>query len=146
MISLRIALLLLSISACSAQVVEPSNAGARDRWESSGIDSYQFHYKLNCFCFGPAVQGVTIVVKNGQVVQVILDETDAPADDIESFETIDTLFDQIDKFDKDEVYSYSATYDPDLGYPVFFAVDVDAMMADEEWGFAVSNFSIIEPQ
>jgi hypothetical protein len=134
----------LLLAAGNSELIEPSVAEARERWEQSNVENYRFFYKLQCFCVGPAAEGVFVTVIGGRVVNVELENTAATTLDFQSFDTIDSLFDQISKYDPDTVYSFSAKFDPDLGFPVEFFVDIHHMMADEEWGFIVNGFTIIE--
>jgi len=132
------------LAACNSKLVEPSTEEARERWEQANIENYRFFYKLRCFCLGPTAEGAFVTVRNGRVADVELENARATEEDIQAFETIDMLFDQISKYDPDSVYSISSTYDPELGFPVEFYVDINHMMADEEWGFIVSDFSILD--
>ena len=51
------------------------------------------------------------------------------------------MFGEIEKALDDGAFSVDATYDPELGYPTEYFIDVEELMADEEFGVVVLQLS-----
>ncbi len=115
----------------------------RELWRAQGIDSYTYDYQLSCFCGGPAIQPVTIEVRDGEVVEVTSRETGEPVDPefLEEFPTVEDLFEEIREALRREPFRFEATYHPGLGHPQEMFVDFEEHVNDEERGFTASNLA-----
>jgi hypothetical protein len=78
-----------------------------------------------------------VQVVNGKIVKV--DGTSCDEDAHGGGQTIEQLFDLIDKAEKNKVYRLVAEYDFDKGYPTSVYIDQDEMMIDEEMSYYVSD-------
>lgn len=118
-----------------------------ERWRDQGIDSYTYDYQLHCFCGGPAVQPVTIEVRDGEVVQVTFRETGEPVDPetVGEFPAVEDLFETIRGALSQEPFRLDVTYHPALGYPEELFVDFEEHVDDEERGFTAANLQQTDP-
>lgn len=99
-------------------------AVARATWAANRPDSYEFQYRLECECDqGPwtVLVGADDVVftheQNGQVPT-------AP------YESIESIFDEIDATIEDEIVPVSVEYDPNLGYPLTYIYNEPELPVD----------------
>jgi hypothetical protein len=149
MIRLLAALLL---AACGSGFFGPSDQRAldeaRNRWDSSGITSYTFDYRHDCFC-ADGGRLVRIQVESDLVVSVEPADSQGPlaAQNLSAWPTIDTLFSHIaslsnsDSFDG---YKFQATYDAVIGYPVSIQLVAPSNVADAGSTEQVSNFEPLD--
>ena len=63
---------------------------------------------------------------------------------LESFYTIDRIFEFIELKLDDEPEFYDIEYDSEYGYPNYLFFDMSKMIADEEIGYHISNFKILK--
>lgn len=108
------------------------------RWESLKIKNYQFEYTHNCFCSEEYRGPFKIEVKNGEVFSVngVLGNGNSWV----QLPTIDSLFQYIEKSQLSDYETLTVKYDPNYGFPTEFWIDPNKMIADEEFGFSLSNF------
>ena len=115
---------------------------AKSRWERSGITAYTYTTAQQCFCPQDYVAPVAVDVRDGVVQGVAF--ADGRAGDVpdpQRFGTVDDLFAKLqDAIDRGAV-SITVEYERQLGYPTTAFIDYDALIADEEQGFAVSELT-----
>ena len=105
-------------------------AAARQHWDDNRPpDGYRFEFAYQCFCSdrGPWVAEVD---GDGDVVSSTGPE-----------QTVDRMFDTLEETIELEVHSVSATFDPELGYPVSWYIDHDENVADEEGGAEILSLT-----
>jgi len=61
----------------------------------------------------------------------------------ESFYTINSLFDFIERKLKENPVVFQIEYDQDYGYPISMYFDISEMIADEEMGYNISDFKTL---
>lgn len=105
---------------------------ARERWEAAGLSGYTLTYQPTCFC--PQARW-TVIVEDGEVADSSVEGDAMQGPPM----TVADMFDAIQQAIDDGVATVSAEYDADLGHPVSYYVDVDQMMADEEYGVTVRS-------
>jgi hypothetical protein len=93
---------------------------ARARWEAAAVTDYTISYQPVCFCEQALLSGIVV---NG-------------VRDRRGWLDVEMMFDQLETALRDGVASFSAEYDPTLGYPTDYYIDFDRMTADEEFGVA----------
>jgi hypothetical protein len=93
---------------------------ARARWEAAAVTDYTISYQPVCFCPQTLLSGIVV---NG-------------VRDRRGWLDVEMMFDQLETALRDGVASFSAEYDPTLGYPTDYYIDFDRMTADEEFGVA----------
>lgn len=118
----------------------------RDLWSSQDIDHYKFNQSKVCYClFENDDFDWSIEVKKGQDAFVRYNNNliDALPDYALS---IEQLFNQIEKeLNRDPFpHKIEVKYNSEYGFPELFSIDIDEMMADEEYSFMNSEFEIIE--
>jgi hypothetical protein len=109
------------------------------RWRSYGFTDYEMLQTHNCFC---AYRGpYKVIVRANRVVSVIdpSNGLSLPREIQAWFKTVDELFAIIRTIDPGTVAAFTVEYDQLYGIPSFF-VDPSAQMADEEYGYSVTNF------
>ena len=117
-------------------------------WEAMGPDSYQFEFRRICFCIREFVAPVKIAVRGGTIVDVTFLESGLEAEepDPETYETIEGLLELLQEALDRKAFSLQVNYDPNFGYPTDADIDYDARIADEEFGFTVTDLSITQEQ
>ena len=118
----------------------------RALWSSSGVDSYRYRFRWECFC-GDYVQVVDIVVVNGAIASVVDASTGRPvsAEVAARYRTIDGIFGFLREAIDRPADSVRAVYDANLGYPAEGHVDYVLQVADEEMGFRIYGLSPLPP-
>ncbi len=108
------------------EIVQAELDDARTRWAEQGGRPYRWAYSPVCFC------------PDGEIrVDVIADRIVNSTG--EDGLTVDAAFDMVDE-QIGTAADVRVTYD-DLGYPTSLYVDVDEMIADEEFGLELVQFS-----
>jgi hypothetical protein len=124
-------------------------AEGRALWESQGITSYRFAVSRNCFCLvrGPVV----IEVRDGKMVSIVDVETGKSVVDgfalseiFAEAATIDLLFERIERAEAEGAALVRVSFDEMYGYPTEIYIDESELMADEEIGYTVSEFEILQ--
>jgi len=118
-------------------------ASAMELWEQSGINHYSFVYREICFCIPMGSGFVRVTVKDGVVIGAYDEVADMPLTEaqVDRLRTFDELFELLQRAIDQSAYSINATYSELYGFPQDVYIDYEAMIADEEYGFAVSGFS-----
>jgi len=129
---------------CGDDPVSPdaaAMAAARARWESNRPDAYEYLYRMSCFCPPQVLETARVRVEDGQVSDVYLVDSDAPAppETWDLYDTIDGLFDRLAADLGRGPAAFEVTYDATLGYPTSAAVDISEQIADEEYSFTASD-------
>jgi len=136
--------LTLLIAACGDPVGFDSFEEARDRWEARAVDHYSFVLRPLCFCIftGPAL----VTVEGGEIVSVMDGETGEPIEDdrLVLMRTIDELFTLLDDAWKEDAHRVQVEYDPEYGYPADLWIDYSENVADEELGYQVTEFTVVD--
>lgn len=111
---------------------------AQARWEAAGIRRYRMTQRPVCFC--PAmVHDAT--VEDGRIVALTTtDEAGGTPEFVVEPLTVEALFVRLEAAVDEGVAEVRVTYDLETGAPLEVWVDVDRMMADEEWGVSITAF------
>lgn len=109
---------------------------ARARWEAIGLVNYQFRSQTSVSGF--LTDDLTLV-ENGQVREA----TSLLPPGFPNFswgdQTIDDLFDRLQRAIDADAFMMSVSYHPERGYPESAYVDLDDRIADEEWGITITE-------
>ena len=113
-------------------------ADARGRWDAAGIRRYVVTYQEVCFCPQTVV---SVTVEDG-----VIQDSEATGDWADQVQAlrVEDMFDTIERAIDDGVFSISVSYDPETGHPVDYFIDVEEMMADEEFGVSVTDLEILD--
>ena len=115
----------------------------RALWASSGVDSYRYRFRWQCFCMDEYVRVVDITVMNGAIVSVVDASTGRPVSEEAAayYRTIEGLFEFLRVAIDYPADSFHSTYDANLGYPVETQIDYVTGIADEELNFQIYGLS-----
>ena len=97
----------------------------------AAIADYVLTYDIVCFC--PQIQ-FEVTVAGGQVT---ITEVRADVDITDDGQTVEAMFDEIERAIDEGAFNIAVTYDKVDGHPVDYFIDVEEMMADEEYGITV---------
>jgi uncharacterized protein len=123
--------------ATDPDVARAELAAAEARWAAAGIRSYTIVEEPRCFCLATVH---TVTVTDGTVATVV-SETEGGADGPTLGPwTVEELFAAIRTSIDEGAVEVRVTYDAATGVPLDVWVDRERMMADEEWGVAVTSF------
>jgi hypothetical protein len=146
-----VAVMMFSNSACA---VSSSGSTPDDKllstnyelWESKHIANYSFDIRISVFV--PGSKNLIHIEVRDNVVQSYHQETvpyaTFPDFIIQRYDTIEKLFAQIEDAYENEVDTISVSYDAELGFPNHAEVNPELDVFDEEWGFAISDFTPLE--
>lgn len=115
----------------------------KDLWYSLNIDNYEMTQQISCFCFPyEFVLPKSIKVENDKIVSI--DGKD-PMKTVgyKSFYSINSLFNFIESKLNENPEFYEINYNKEYGYPVSIYFDMSKMIADEEIGYYISDFKIL---
>jgi hypothetical protein len=119
---------------------EGALAAARRRWAENGLVSYRLATTEICFC--PETAWVNTIV-DGAVV------SHEASGDASFFDpgprSMETLFDEIAAAIAEGYETLDVEYHPETGAVVRYYVDVEALMADEEYGVEVTSLTPYDP-
>ncbi len=110
---------------------------ARARWDASAPANYSYRFNWLCFCLDEYTAQMTVTAQNGIVTSVIRVEDGEPvsAEFEDSFDTVDELFDRVQKAIDQGAASIRAEFDPVSGLPTEVFIDENYQIADEELGW-----------
>jgi hypothetical protein len=138
--------LLATLTGCStATGVGGSNeelelARNRQRWASAGLRDYEFDFQRLCFCTPEVTEPVHIIVRNDVVTSVVRRRDGQPASmQYTTWPRVDELFEDVQRRLSPRAERLDVQYDPTYGYPRSIVVDVQLMMADDEYALTAGN-------
>jgi hypothetical protein len=108
----------VALAACTSVTGPDADTltAAIQRWQASGLVSYQFRRTTSCYCPADFVRPVTITVRAGQVVAVADRATGEPRE-LSRGASIDSLFRMVATEIRDRPERLQVTYDAQLGFP-----------------------------
>jgi hypothetical protein len=139
-IRLFFVLVLIFFISCSKE----DQLSEKDLWYSLNIENYEMIQQISCFCFPYEFNlPKSIKVENDEIV--LIDGKD-PKETVgyESFYSINSLFYFIESKLKENPEVYEINYNKVYGYPESTYFDMSKMIADEEIGYYISDFKIID--
>jgi len=139
-IRLFFVLVLIFFVSCSKE----EQLSEKDLWFSLNIKNYEMIQQISCFCFPYEFNlPKSIKVENDEIV--LIDGKD-PKETVghESFFSINSLFYFIESKLKENPEIYEINYNKEYGYPESIYFDMSEKIADEEIGYYISDFKIID--
>lgn len=132
------------LSGCNL-VIDPLQRdlnNARSKWSATGINDYEYHLHVGCFCPPNIVSPVIVKVANGVNISVeyAMEPKEVTNDFFKPLDTIDKLFGIIQKAIDDEVASLDVEYHTTFGYPVSISIDRIKEAVDDEIAYFVEAF------
>ena len=135
----------VSMAACESpfQRQEDTLTSAEARWRAAGLADYRFGFVKSCECLPAATSSVTMTVAGGEFVAAtyIGDGTAADTALFRDALTFDRLFAFLHRALAQHPASFTAQYDPTLGYPVQVSIDYSITTADDEIFLSVFDLS-----
>ena len=106
---------------------------------------YSYELTISCFCTSSYRGPHKIRIKNNMIIdyELISDEENNEELDIKQF-TIDALVQRVDELTAQDPVIKDIQVHPDYDFPVSVYIDVDERIADEEWGYEIKNFKVLE--
>lgn len=134
----------LASAGCSGGILGVGEGGElqvnRSRWQAAGIVDYTYQVDRGCFCgfAGPH----EIQVRDGLIVAVIdlRDGSAVEAQFFDFFDTVEDLFDIIERAIANQAAVLEVDYHVQLGYPTRIELDGALNVADDELTVTVSRF------
>jgi hypothetical protein len=103
----------------------------RSVWEDAAITEYT--YELNRLCYCGLAGTLTVTVADHAVVAVTREDGERiPPQDLHVVETVDDLFDVIQRAIDEKAFRYTVEYHAELGYPTLVDLDPIRNAIDEE--------------
>jgi hypothetical protein len=120
---------------------------AEHKWQANKTVAYEFRFHYFCgFLLPQGVEaGVLFRVKNGEG-QVVA-PADIPASvsrDLVRHSTVERAFDLVRAALTRGSARVDVQYDPDRGYPTQVCVDPDVQAFDDQYGFRITEFKVID--
>ncbi len=114
---------------------------AREQWADQALTRYRYTARWTCFCTPDFVAEVAVEVREGVVQSVSFTDPQqmGAVPSPERFRTMEGMFRYVQDAIYDDVANMNASYDPQRGFPSSVYIDPNAMMADEEYGFAINT-------
>jgi len=140
---LTLALAIITGAACTdLGGIESRFQIERDAWEALNLRSYDYTLRISCYCLDEVTSPVRVQVRAGGIASLSYVHNGEPVAEAYqgSFPTIDGLFAKLrDAFDSG-ADSVSVEYDSALHFPRAISIDYVLEMADDEIGYAASDF------
>jgi hypothetical protein len=109
------------------------------KWKEQGITDYEFTSQISCFCQRDFTLPKAIVVKNNQI-QSVNGITYADLE-YETYMTFDEFFDYIEDRQNQNPVIENLEFDSIYGFPSYIYFDISEMIADDEIGYTITNFT-----
>ena len=115
----------------------------REQWASQKIANYQYTIKLVAFN-ADGGKPVLIEVRDGKQVSMkcVGCELKQP-ETFTKLDTIEKLFETIEKGIENNENSLEIKYDKSLGYPLYWRGEMKKEATDNWWKYEISNFEVI---
>jgi hypothetical protein len=137
---------LLATVSCASSV--PQELTTHEQlWKNQGLRDYDFTLERQAFAPEDWRGPINIQVRNGAAVSVtyVSNGEAVTGGKFDNADTIDKLFTMLKnayagkgEFEQ-KADTINVTYNPEMGYPTNFYIDVSQMIADEEQGYTVTN-------
>ena len=109
------------------------------KWKKQGIIDYEFTSQISCFCQTDYTLPKTIVVKSNEILSV--NGVDCADLEYETHKTIDEFFDYIEERQNQNPVIENLEFDSIYGFPSYTYFDISEMIADDEIGYTITNFT-----
>lgn len=118
------------------------------KWRDANISHYRYRLAISCFCAFSQDMPLIIEVQDGQVVSMEYssgNEIDAANREyFQRFETIDRLFEQLQKDIGGEADEVVVTYNETYGFPEEVKIDYVLEATDDELWLTISDFEPLQ--
>ena len=147
-----IAVAALALAACASGASANQNQSElsqnQQKWQDANISHYRYNVAISCFCIFSQDMPLIIEVRDGQVVSMEYasgNEIDAANREyFQRFETIDKVFEQLQKDIGGEADEVVATYNANYGFPEEVKIDYVLEATDDEIWLTISDFESLQ--
>lgn len=115
----------------------------RSVWDDAAITEYTYELNRLCYCGLAGALNVT-VVDQAVVAATRADGGPIAPRELDVVETVDDLFDVIQRAIDERAFSYRVEYDPELGYPTLVDLDPIREAIDEEVRYEAGGLEPID--
>jgi len=116
-------------------------------WKKPPPAAYSFTYTRSCFCMPADIGPFWVTVENGLVTSALYRTTEgdtvAAAGSVQSY-ALDSIWQQVNNFIGRPHHDFFLRSNPTWGFPDSFFVDQSLMMADDEYGVTVKDFTVLQ--
>ena len=112
-------------------------------WKSNNIDNYNFDFRWSCYCTPEFIEPVNITINNNKIISAVYIKTKQRVKDTSYLKTFDQLFDYIKDAYKRKAWDIKVKYDQNYNFVRYNYIDYIEKAIDDERGFEVSNFNIL---
>ena len=119
-----------AFSAAQDRLTQQELDASRAVWDSLQLTDYKYEFHRLCFCI--SVGPVAVDVRDNEVAHALFLKDDEVLPN-NHHDTIDDLFDTLQRAIDQPADAISASFDPLMGFPSEINVDWSFMIADEEW-------------
>lgn len=130
---------LLLLVSCKPPKGVDEKSFREQQWKRSNIHSYEFLFRINCFC-GPEITGPHRIEVRSDTIYAVNGIPFNPAENYIRLMTINDLFRFIRESDGRNPFRKSVQYDSAYGFPQSLYYDFDRRIADEEIGYIITEF------
>ncbi len=134
---------LLTLPAC--QILGPDDSERsgsdvpREKWESFSDGNYSFVVMRGCFCMYGGTFWIQVINDDVHLAFNTFDNAAVPAEDLHIFETIDDIFELIERAER-EADELEVEYSDD-GYPLSVMIDWIKPAVDDEMYIQISELT-----
>jgi hypothetical protein len=127
----------IGLAAALPALADAALDGARARWKSAALSSYEYGYHKYCDCHRESPPETVVTVRDGSVTGVrhrpagTTTEVPAAEKNFEYYWTVDGLFALIASA-QDRGVQVRASYDAELGFPREIYIDYDTKLSGDE--------------
>jgi hypothetical protein len=148
------ALALFTLEGCglggSAREEELQRDLSRNRrlWDAQQVDDYRYVARRNCFCPMEVVSPVVVEVRDGEIASIHYQESGEPVAVTYAglWLPMEGVFDIIQDAIDQEAVEVNVGYDAEFGFPRQIGIDYSENVVDEELGYIVEEFQLLEPE
>jgi hypothetical protein len=123
-------------------------AEAEARWQAAAPANYHFSLVRTCGCVANQTRPVTVTVSNGAFASLVFADSVGGTADTTLFRqylTVDRYFALLHEVVASGPYTFSATYNQSLGFPLSITVDPERMVLGDEFLVEIYAFTVGAP-
>lgn len=119
-------------------------ADAEARWHAAALHNYTFSLVRTCHCVSGQTRPVALTVRNGAFASLVFADSLGGTADTTLFQqylTVDRYFALLHQVLASGPYSFSATYNLSLGFPISVTVNPERMTTGDEFLVEIYAFT-----
>ena len=137
----------LALASCTQVDHQQELRSNKLKWEAAAISSYELDMQQGCFCPDFITRPIHLVVRNSEISLTYTDDGSSVIEDaLESLliGPIPKMFDGIKFVIDNDPDDLKVIYNEEYGFPERIAADPISSAIDDEFGFRVSNFRLVD--